>query len=222
MGPGFILLSYLGGSVSFPAVLARARGIDLRRTGSRKLGGSNLIRQAGAPLGITAGVLDGLKGLAAVLLARWLGLPLEIQLAAGIAAVAGQLWPVFHGFDGGRANATGWGFCVGVDGVASLIMAVPVVSALVLRAAIPVHPTRLLPVGALASFVVWPAVIWEQEGTTMQGVAGLVVLALILLRRLSAGLGADRALGAPLWRILANRALFDRSELQERGAVSIS
>jgi len=122
MGPGFILLSYLGGSVSSPALLARAKGVDLRRTGSRKLGGSNLIRQAGAPLGITAGVLDGLKGLVAVLVARWLGFPLESQLAAGTAAVAGQLWPVFHGFDGGRANATGWGFCVGVDGIAALIM----------------------------------------------------------------------------------------------------
>ncbi len=222
MGLGYILLSYLGGSVSFPAVLARARGIDLRRTGSRKLSGSNLIRQAGAPLGITAGVLDGLKGLAAVLLARWLGLPLEVQLAAGIGAVAGQLWPIFHGFDGGRANATGWGFCVGVDGLAALIMAVPVVSSLVLRAAIPAHPTRLLPIGALASFFVWPTVIWEHEGTMPQVVAGLVVLTLILLRRISAGLAADCATGAPLWRILANRALFDRSELQERGTVSIS
>jgi len=96
------------------------------------------------------------------------------------------------------------------------------VSALVLRAAIRTHPTRLLPVGALASFAVWPAVIWEQEGTTSQVVAGLVVLALILLRRVTAGLGADLATGAPVGRILTNRALFDRSELQRRGAVAIS
>jgi hypothetical protein len=64
-------------------------------------------------------------------------------------------------------------------------------------------------------------VIWEQDGTTPTVVAGLVVLALIVLRRLTAGLREDVATGAPLPRILANRALFDRSELQERGAVPI-
>jgi len=222
MDPAFVVLSYLGGSVSFPALLARAKGIDLRRSGSRKLGGSNLIRQAGAPLGVAAGVLDGLKGLVAVLVARTLGLPLEIQLACGVAAVAGQLWPVFHGFDGGRANATGWGFAIAVDGIAALIMAVPVVSALLLRAAVPSHPTRLLPIGALASFAVWPAVIWEQERMTPQVLAGLAVLALVLLRRLTAGLRDDLATGAPPARILANRALFDRTELQTRGVVAVS
>ncbi len=222
MGPAFVVLSYLGGSVSFPALFARAKGIDLRRSGSRKLGGSNLIRQAGTPLGVAAGVLDGLKGIVAVLVARALGLPLEIQLAGGVAAVAGQLWPVFHGFDGGRANATGWGFAIAVDGIAALIMAVPVASALLLRAAVPSHPTRLLPTGALASFAVWPAVIWEQEGTTPKVVAGLAVLALILLRRLTAGLRDDLATGAPLARILTNRALFDRTELQTRGVVAVS
>ena len=52
-------------------------------------------------------------------------------------------------------------------------------------------------------------------------VAGLVVLALILVRRLTAGLREDLATGAPLARVLANRAMYDRSELQERGVVAI-
>jgi hypothetical protein len=52
-------------------------------------------------------------------------------------------------------------------------------------------------------------------------VAGVVVLALILIRRISAGLRDDLATGAPLARVLANRAMYDRSELQERGVVAI-
>ena len=51
--------------------------------------------------------------------------------------------------------------------------------------------------------------------------AGLVILALILIRRLTAGLGQDLATGAPAARVLANRALFDRTELQQRGVVGI-
>jgi hypothetical protein len=52
-------------------------------------------------------------------------------------------------------------------------------------------------------------------------VAGLVVFALIVVRRLTAGLREDLATGAPLARVLANRAMYDRSELQERGIVAI-
>jgi len=63
--------------------------------------------------------------------------------------------------------------------------------------------------------------IWEQEGTTPTVVAGVVLLVLIVVRRVTAGLRGDLATGAPLSRVLANRALYDRSELQERGLVAI-
>ena len=104
VGAVAVVLAYLGGSVSFPHWVARFRGVDLRAVGSRKLGGSNLWKSVGRPEAVVGGLLDAAKGFAAVLIARALGLPLEIQLACGIAAVVGQMWPVFHRFDGGRAN----------------------------------------------------------------------------------------------------------------------
>jgi acyl-phosphate glycerol 3-phosphate acyltransferase len=216
-----VAVAYLAGSISFPYVIARLYGVDLRAAGSRKLGGSNLMRTVGLVPGLVGGVLDAAKGFAAVTLARSLGLPLEIQLACGIAAIAGQMWPVFHGFDGGRANSTGWGFAIAADPVAALIMFIPVFASLVLNLAVRPRRTRLLPLASLLSFGVFPAVIWEQEGTTPTVVAGLIVLALILIRRVTAGVRDDRATGAPLARVLANRALFDRSELQQRGVVEI-
>ena len=90
-----------------------------------------------------------------------------------------------------------------------------------MRFAVRPQPSRLLPLAALLSFGVFPAVIWEQEGATPVVLAGLALLVLILVRRLTAGLGADLGTGAPLGRVLVNRALFDRSELQERGVVEI-
>jgi glycerol-3-phosphate acyltransferase PlsY len=214
-------LSYLVGSVSFPYWVARLRGVDLRTVGSRKLGGSNLWKSVGPGEGIVGGLLDAAKGFAAVTVARSLGLPLDTQLACGIAAVVGQMWPIFHRFDGGRANSAGWGFALAVDPTAFGIMMLPVVAALAMRAAVRPPPSRLLPIAALLSFAVFPAVIWEQEGTTTAVVAGLVVLALIVIRRITAGLGADLATGAPAARVVANRALFDRTELQRRGVVGI-
>src|SRR5258708_23239058 len=104
-----VLLSYLGGSISFPYWVARLRGVDLRAVGSRKLGGSNLWKSVGPGEAVVGGLLDAAKGFAAVGAARQLGLPLEVQLLCGIPAVVRQMWPVFPGFDRGRAHSAGWG-----------------------------------------------------------------------------------------------------------------
>jgi glycerol-3-phosphate acyltransferase PlsY len=216
-----VLVTYLASSISFPWLVARLYGVDLASAGSRKLGGSNLVKTVGVMPGVIAGTLDGAKGFAAILVAQAFGLSLEAQLACGVAALVGQMWPVFHHFDGGRANATGWGFAIAADPAAAFIMGIPLYASVAASAVVQPRPTRLVPVASLLSFGVFPAVIWEQDGTTPTVVAGLVVLALIVLRRLTAGLREDVATGAPLPRILANRALFDRSELQERGAVPI-
>src|SRR2546423_14015554 len=87
--------SYLLASISFPYWIARAKGIDLRAFGSRKLGGSNLAKAVTPLHGIAAGLLDGAKGFAAIGLARALGLSVETELLCGLAAIAGQMSPVF-------------------------------------------------------------------------------------------------------------------------------
>ena len=198
-----VALSYVIASISFPYWIARAKGVDLRATGSRKLGGSNLAKAVTPMHGIAGGILDGAKGFAAVVITRELGFPLETQL------------------DGGRANATAWGFQLATDFIAFFIGWIPVIVAAVLRISVRPRPKRLLPLANLLSYAVFPAVIWEQEGVTPTVLAGLGALALVVLRRLTAGIREDLATGAPPARVLANRALFDRSELQERGLVAI-
>jgi acyl-phosphate glycerol 3-phosphate acyltransferase len=216
-----VVLSYVLASISFPYWIARAKGIDLRTFGSRKLGGSNLAKAVTPLHGVAGGLLDGAKGFAAVVIARALGFPIETQLLCGLAAIVGQMWPVFHRFDGGRANATAWGFQLAADFIAFFIAWIPVIVAAALRISVRPRPKRLLPLANLLSYAVFPAVIWEQEGVTPTVLAGLAALALVVVRRLTAGLRDDLATGAPAARVVANRALFDRSELQERGVVAI-
>ena len=217
-----VLASYVIASISFPYWIARAKGVDLRAYGSRKLGGSNLAKAVTPLHGVAGGVLDGAKGFAAVVIARAAGLPIETQLLCGLAAIAGQMWPVFHQFDGGRANATTWGFQLAADFIAFFIGWIPVIVAAVLRITVRPRPKRLLPLANLLSYAVFPAVIWEQEGVTPTVLAGVAALVLILVRRLTAGIGEDLASGAPAAKVILNRALFDRSELQERGMVPIT
>jgi glycerol-3-phosphate acyltransferase PlsY len=216
-----VVVAYVLGSISFPWIIAWWHGIDLRTAGARKLGGSDLARVLGLRWGVAGGVLDALKGGLAVLLAAALGLPVETRVLCAIAAVAGQMWPIFHDLDGGRANSTGWGTLIVLDPIASVIAAIPLLAAVAARYAVRPRPTRLVPLASLLTFLVWPAAIWEIEGVTATVLGGLVIFLLILVRRVTAGLEDDLRTGAPYFRVVLNRALYDRTELQERGVVPI-
>ena len=216
-----VVAAYLVGSVSFPWIVAWWHRVDLRAVGSRKLGGSNLMSVLGLRWGLLGGMLDALKGALVVLAAGALGLPLEVRVLCGVAAVAGQMWPIFHDLDGGRANATGWGVLIALDPVAAGIAAIPLLAAIAVRVAVRPRPRRVVPLASLLTFAVWSATISETEGVTPAVVGGLVILALVLVRRVTADIAEDLATGAPIARVVVNRALFDRSELQERGAIPL-
>jgi glycerol-3-phosphate acyltransferase PlsY len=102
-----LIISYLLGSFPAAYLMGRFRkGIDIREVGSRNMGAMNVIYNVGIAEGILVLFIDAIKGAAAVFLARQLGLPLEIQLAAGAVAVIGHAFPVFLKFHGGRGGAT--------------------------------------------------------------------------------------------------------------------
>ena len=105
-----IISSYLMGSFPTAYIMGRLRkGIDIREVGSRNMGAANVIYQVGLAEGLLVLVVDVGKGAAAILLARWLEVPLTIQLIAGAAVVAGHIFSVFLKFRGGKGGAA----CVG-------------------------------------------------------------------------------------------------------------
>jgi acyl phosphate:glycerol-3-phosphate acyltransferase len=103
-------LSYLLGSIPFGYLLVRGfRGEDVRRTGSGNIGATNVSRTSPA-LGLATLVLDALKGVAAVALARILAPDqLALPAAAAIFAILGHIFPVWLRFRGGKGVATGLG-----------------------------------------------------------------------------------------------------------------
>ena len=106
-----ILIGYLLGSCPFGYWAGRLRGVDLREHGSGNTGGTNAVRVLGPRIGITVIVLDVLKGTAAVAVGAALG-GTGTMVLAGAAAVAGHLYPLFLGFRGGKAVATGAGVLI--------------------------------------------------------------------------------------------------------------
>ncbi len=102
-------LAYIIGSISPAYFAGRSRGLDLRFEGDETLDFLNAGRMLGHPAGAMVFVADFLKGQIAVGLAALLsGSPWAIALA-GLLAVGGQVWPVFHGFVGGRGLAVAAG-----------------------------------------------------------------------------------------------------------------
>lgn len=101
-----ILAGYLLGAVPFGILISRlAKGIDLRRYGSGKIGATNVIRTVGGKAGLISMLLDVAKGSLAVLFA-WLMLHTHAaEVAAATAAVAGHNWSVYIKFQGGRGVA---------------------------------------------------------------------------------------------------------------------
>jgi len=126
-----IAAGYLSGSVNWAILVTRAvTGRDIRDLGNHNPGMSNVLRSVGRGWGLLVLLLDTLKGLVPVVLARILLWP-EDRAAdsaclylVGMAAVLGHCKPVFHGFRGGGGISTMLGvslFFVPVEFVVSLL-----------------------------------------------------------------------------------------------------
>lgn len=104
-----ILVAYLLGSLSGSLLLGKLRGVDIRTQGSGNAGGTNAFRTQGAMFALGAVAIDIGKGA----LAAWLGLRFAdagsvawLPYATAFAAAIGHVWPVWHGFRGGKGAAT--------------------------------------------------------------------------------------------------------------------
>lgn len=120
---GILLAGYLLGSLPSGYLAARwLAGIDIRQEGSGSTGATNVLRVLGKGPALVVFLLDVLKGTAAVLLAKAVlggtdlhGIALDgWVVGAGLAALAGHIWPVWLGWSGGKAVATGLGMLLGL------------------------------------------------------------------------------------------------------------
>ena len=102
-----IVAAYLLGSVSGSLCLGKLRGVDIRTLGSGNAGGTNALRTQGLVFALGVVLIDVGKGLLAAWLARHFLPGNEMAaMACVFAAVVGHIWPVWHGFRGGKGAAT--------------------------------------------------------------------------------------------------------------------
>lgn len=171
-----LLVAYLLGSLSGSLLLGRLRGVDIRTMGSGNAGGTNALRTQGRMFALGTVLIDVGKGALAAWLARrfltaaWHPVG---DFACVLAAVAGHVWPVFHGFRGGKGAATlvgglaiawpqvllplvaVWILCLAISGYVGLSTVLAAVSLVFVGMVIGADALRLGFAGFAALFVAW-------------------------------------------------------------------
>jgi glycerol-3-phosphate acyltransferase PlsY len=106
-------VAYLLGSIPSAYLIGRwVKGLDLRKHGDGRMGAALTRRRVGLWAGILVSIMDFGKGVAAVVLAKELGLPLPVVITAGLAVVVGHNWSLFIQFKGGKGAMTTYGVLV--------------------------------------------------------------------------------------------------------------
>lgn len=153
---GVLALAYLIGSLDFAVIVARLKGENIYALGSGNPGASNALRSMGKTAGALVLLGDLLKGLAATAMGATLGGSSPLAAAAGLAAVFGHCYPVFHRFRGGKGAATFAGMLLWVAPWAGLGM--------ILVFAGVVGASSIASVGSIAGVALAaPLAIWLDE-----------------------------------------------------------
>ena len=173
-----LALGYLLGSMPNGYLAGRwLKDIDLRQCGSGSTGATNVLRNVGKGPALVVFLLDVGKGALAVLLAKSFGLNDWVHVLAGLAALAGHIWPVWLGWKGGKAVATGLGMFLGLAwpvGLACFGLFMAVISI-----------SRIVSLSSVVAAIGLPALMLISGGSSAYLVVSLVASVLVLWRHRS-------------------------------------
>lgn len=179
------VICYLLGSVNSSIILSKAlSGEDIRKSGSGNAGATNMLRTHGKKMGVITLILDVLKGVIAVLIARAFESLFFIdgtvvEYAAATAVVLGHDFPLFFGFKGGKGVATSLGVVMMLDWKIGLIILVCALAVMAL--------TRYVSLGSVlggAAFIVGEIVKMavSQNVNAVQLVCAFIIGGLLIAR----------------------------------------
>ena len=149
-----VVIAYCLGCISPSTLLGRARGIDIKKSGSGNAGTTNALRVMGAKAALITVIIDIGKGVAAVLIAEQLG-GRSAAYAAAFAAFLGHIWPIFLKFKGGKGIAVAFGVVVTLNPLLGLsLLGLIIVVVLI---------TRRVSFGSILDAVAFPVLCWFME-----------------------------------------------------------
>jgi acyl phosphate:glycerol-3-phosphate acyltransferase len=167
--------AFLLGSFPTGVVVARAKGVDLRKVGSGNIGATNVGRALGKGWAAFVLVADAGKGALPVLLAQHLIADPWAPSLAGLAAVLGQAFSIFLRGRGGKGVATSLG--------AGLALAPPATLSCLAVFLMVFGASRIVSLGSLAAMATFPLFLWLWGiGTAPRFAFGIAIAVLVTLR----------------------------------------
>ena len=123
----FLIITYAVSAIPFGLVLVKIFAHkDIRQYGSKNIGATKVTRVAGKKLGFATLILDGIKGAAMVIIARFSfydieNLHLFLVMVSGV-AVVGHIYPIYLNFKGGKGVATAMATMFALDPTIGFLM----------------------------------------------------------------------------------------------------
>lgn len=206
--PALIVLgSYLIGGVSLAYLTGKLlRGIDIREHGSRNLGASNVWQSVWKPAVVPVGLGEIAQGWLGPTAAKRAGESERVQVAAGLAALAGHNWSPYLRLQGGRGVALAIGVMAAVSRPALVTFIVLSLTGVALR-----KVPQFVGLGVLAAPVA--ALARRQPPDAVAGLAA--VAGLVFAKRALANEPPPPDLDAH--EVLLNRLIYDR-DVRDREA----
>jgi acyl phosphate:glycerol-3-phosphate acyltransferase len=171
----FLVSAFLLGSFPTGVVVARAKGVDLRKVGSGNIGTTNVGRALGRRWATLVLLLDAGKGALPVVLATQLFDLGWLPAAAGMVAVLGQVFSIFLKGRGGKGVATSLGAGLALAPVPALLCVILWVA---LFAAF-----RISSIGSLAAVASFPTFLWLFHAGSFANLTFAAAVALVVFWR---------------------------------------
>ncbi len=174
-----VAAAYLLGSVSFAVVVSKAMHLpDPYSYGSGNPGATNVLRTGNKKAAILTLLGDFLKGVVAVLIAKWAVASFGASAAAialsAMAAFIGHCFPIFHGFKGGKGVATAGGVILAANAMlGAMMIAIWVAVALL---------TRMSSAASIVAAAAAPVIAWAWAGDAVLAAALAVIAAILIFR----------------------------------------
>ena len=144
-----VIIAYLLGAIPFGLIVGLHKGIDIRQVGSGNTGATNTLRAIGWKGSAIVLLLDLVKAVIPILVARWFFGEPVVEAMCGLAAVIGHNWSIYIGFRGGKGVSSSLGVMLLLSPVATLVGAVIVIPLIAL--------TRYVSLGSVMGAVLIPA-----------------------------------------------------------------
>lgn len=174
-----LVAAYIVGSIDFAVIVARMHGVDIRSVGSGNPGASNVIRSIGKVPGALVLLGDTMKGVLGAAMGAVAAAPPFDPLSkwaflAGLVAVVGHCYPIFHKFKGGKGVATGLGV---------LFFTIPLVALIIVATWVVL--VKLTKTASISSLIVVfgtiPLAIWQ--GVTGMSLVWLLTTVVLIVWR---------------------------------------